>query len=238
MQIGTAHDGAIMANGTVVLVHSPLVGPTTWDPVARALVERGRQVALPSLLGMEDSPAPFWRWAVDRLLHSLASEEGPLTLVAHSGAGPLLPIVGAEADREISSYVFVDATIPAPTGSTPVVPAEFLPSLEALVERGRLPRWSQWWDEGTMRALVPDDGLRRRLEEEMPSLPMAYFSEAIPVPTRWPDAPCAYILFSEAYEPVAADARFRGWPTRRIAGEHLHIVVDPESVAQALIEMV
>ncbi len=211
MQIGTAHDGAIMANGTVVLVHSPLVGPTTWDPVARALVERGRQVALPSLLGMEDSPAPFWRWAVDRLLHSLASEEGPLTLVAHSGAGPLLPIVGAEADREISSYVFVDATIPAPTGS---------------------------WDEGTMRALVPDDGLRRRLEEEMPSLPMAYFSEAIPVPTRWPDAPCAYILFSEAYEPVAADARFRGWPTRRIAGEHLHIVVDPESVAQALIEMV
>jgi hypothetical protein len=40
-----------MGDEAFILVHSPLVGPSTWSPVARALEEGGHRVAVPSLLG-------------------------------------------------------------------------------------------------------------------------------------------------------------------------------------------
>jgi hypothetical protein len=227
-----------MAGEAFVLVHSPLVGPSTWSPVAQALEERGRHVTVPSLSGVTDSTPPHWRWCVNQLIQTLEPVPGPLVLVAHSAAGPLLPMVGVQVEREIRSYVFVDATIPARTGSTPLVPPEFLSFLDARAENGWLPKWSRWWGEETMRTLVPDDVRRGQLEEEMPSLPMSYFREAIPVPIGWPDAACSYVRLSEAYEPAAEDAESRGWPTRRLAGEHLHMVVDPRSVAEALLDLV
>ena len=33
----------------LVLVHSPLVGPATWDPVAKRLTGRGYEVSVPDL---------------------------------------------------------------------------------------------------------------------------------------------------------------------------------------------
>ena len=50
---------------TFALVHSPLVGPTTWSPVARELKRRGREAVVPSLLGVADAAAPQWRHVPD-----------------------------------------------------------------------------------------------------------------------------------------------------------------------------
>jgi hypothetical protein len=44
-----------------VLAHSPLVGPATWSLVVRELERRGRDAAVPSLLGIADAPSPQWR---------------------------------------------------------------------------------------------------------------------------------------------------------------------------------
>jgi hypothetical protein len=41
-----------------VLIHSPLIGPKTWLPVADELVRRGREALVPSLLGVAAAPAP------------------------------------------------------------------------------------------------------------------------------------------------------------------------------------
>jgi hypothetical protein len=221
-----------------ILVHSPVVGPTTWRPVADVLEAQGRRATIPSLQGVEDSTPPHWRWCADRLVEAIGAEAGPVVLIGHSGAGPLLPIVGTEISGDVRSYVFVDATIPERMGSTPIVPAELLEPLEALAVDGRVPKWSRWWDdEEAMRGLVPDDAIRERLEEELPSLPLTYFREAVPVPEGWPDAACGYLLFSAAYEPVAREAESRGWPTRHLPGEHLHMVVDPEAVAGAIVDL-
>jgi hypothetical protein len=127
-------------------------------------------------------------------------------------------MVSVQAERAIRAYVFVDATIPARSGSTPIVPSELLPCLEARAENGWVPKWSRWWNEEAMRTLVPDEEIRRHLEEEMSSLPVTYFQEAIPVPAGWPDAACSYVLFGEAYDAAAADAESRGWSIRRLPG--------------------
>lgn len=65
---------------------------------------------------------------------------------------------------------------------------------------------------------VPDDMLRAEIEDEMPSLPLAYFEEAVSVPRNWKEARCRYLRLSEPHEPVAADAESRGWPVIRVEG--------------------
>jgi hypothetical protein len=46
-----------------VLIHSPLVGPTSWSPVGQKLERRGRDAVVPSLLGVAEAPPPQW-WHV------------------------------------------------------------------------------------------------------------------------------------------------------------------------------
>jgi hypothetical protein len=43
-----------------VLIHSPLVGPASWSPVAHELERRGREALVHSLLGVAEAPAPQW----------------------------------------------------------------------------------------------------------------------------------------------------------------------------------
>lgn len=41
-----------------VLIHSPLVVPTSWLPVAQELERRGRVAVVPSLLGVSEATNP------------------------------------------------------------------------------------------------------------------------------------------------------------------------------------
>lgn len=43
----------------LILVHSPLVGPSTWRPVAEALNAGGYEARTPSLLGLSGGPGPY-----------------------------------------------------------------------------------------------------------------------------------------------------------------------------------
>jgi pimeloyl-ACP methyl ester carboxylesterase len=221
-----------------VLVHSPLVGPGTWAPVARELERRGRQAVVPSLLGPAEAPLPRWRHHVEAVRDAVQMLSDPLVLVGHSGGGLLLPVIADAVAPPVSGLIFVDSGVPASTGETPLVPESFLAHLRTLAVDGMLPPWSSWFGEDAMRKLVPEEPLRTALVREMPSLPLADFEERLPSPSGWDRLPCAYLLLSEAYEEEAAEAKERGWRVEQITGaQHFHIAVAPEANTDALIRL-
>ena len=56
----------------------------------------------------------------------------------------------------------------------------------------------------------------------------------MPSPPGWEDLPAAYLAFGDTYADERADAARRGWPVATLQGLHLHPLVDPAGVAEAL----
>jgi hypothetical protein len=224
--------------GQFVLVHSPSVGPATWSPVAGQLREAGHLVAVPSLLGVADGGPPFWPnvvAAVNAGLEGLEPSQ-PIVLAAHSNAGVFMPVIATGLTMPVACLIFVDATVPARSGHTPVAPSAFLSFLRGLAAPdGRLPRWTDWWDEKDVAPMFGgDERLRAAVTAEQPRLPFSYYAEHVPAPEGWDDHRCGYLVFGESYGGEADEARRRGWAVRELPGEHLHQIIDPAGVAAAL----
>ena len=224
----------------LVLIHNPLVGPTTWCPVARELERRGCEAVVPSLLGVAEAPPPQWRYVPEAVRSATARTDKAIVLVGHSGGGLLLPAIAQALTVEVAALVFVDSFLPPATGRLPLAPPEFMQYLRALSADGVLPKWSKWFGDDAMRELVADARLRAALEREMPRLPLSYFDGDVPVPGGWDANRCAYLLLAEnPYGVSAADARHRQWPVSEIRGaRHLAIATDPIPVTDALLALV
>jgi hypothetical protein len=222
-----------------VLVHSPLVGPTSWVPVARELERRGRVAVVPSLLGVAEAPEPQWRHVPDAVRTATRDLRQRIVLVGHSGAGLLLPVIADALAVEVAALMFVDSLLPPPAGPLLLGHPAFMDQLRAMATDGVLAPWSRWFGAQAMRELVPDERLRADLEAEMPRLPLAYFEATVPVPDGWANRrPCAYLLLSAPYAQSAAEARARGWPVIEIDGvQHLAIATDAGPVTQALLDL-
>lgn len=222
-----------------VLVHSPSVGPSTWQPVAEHLTAAGHQVQVPSLLHVGAGGPPFWPRVVGAVRDSLRQVPAgsPVTLVAHSNAGLFLPAIRSGLDRTVTGSVFVDAALPARSGPTPVASPELLEFLRPMAVNGQLPRWTDWWDGADIAPMFPfsDPTTRRTVVEEQPALPLSYYEQDVPVPDGWDDHPCSYLLSGPPYDDVAAEARERGWLTAHLPGQHLHQIVDPAGTARHLV---
>ena len=224
----------------LVLVHSPSVGPLTWAPVKRRLDAAGAVTILPSLVGVADAQPPFWRSvagtvraAIDRL-----PPDQPVVVVAHSNAGLFVPVIVESAPRPVAGCLFVDAALPAADGPTPVASAEHLHFLRPKLVDGRLPRWTDWWDEADVAPMFPDARTRAAVCAEQPRLPLSYYQERVPAAAGWADRPCGYLLFGPPYEPMARDAEQRGWAVEHVPGRHLHQLVDPAAVTATITAMV
>jgi pimeloyl-ACP methyl ester carboxylesterase len=162
----------------------------------------------------------------------------PIVLVGHSGGGLLLPAIADATVPEVARLIFVDSGVPATRGETPLATPEFLEHLRSLAIEGVLPPWSSWWGEEAMTELVPDEATRAALVSELPSLPLSYFEQSSPSPAGWDRVECAYLLFSDAYREQADEAGRRGWRVEEISGaQHLHTVVDPVAVTDALLRL-
>ncbi|MEV5611157.1 alpha/beta hydrolase [Streptomyces sp. NPDC052225] len=223
-----------------VLVHSPSVGPSTWRPVADHLTAAGHQVRVPSLLNVGAGAAPFWPRVVDAVREDLRQvpADRPVAWVAHSNAGLFLPAIRSALDRPVAGSVFVDAALPARAGSTPVASPELLEFLRPMAVNGRLPRWTDWWDEADVAPMFTDPEMRQTVVEEQPTLPLSYYEQRVPVPEGWDDHPCSYLLFGPPYDDLADEARARGWRVAHLPGEHLHQIIDPAGTARHLVELV
>jgi hypothetical protein len=215
---------------TYVLMHSPSVGPATWAPVARCLPGS----IVPSLTHVGAAGPPFWpavAGTVATAINRLPAGER-VVLVAHSNAGLFVPAVVAASERTVGALVFVDAAVPARPGPTAVVSPEFLPFLRAMAgDDGLLPPWTTWWDEAEVAPMFPDAGTRRTVEAEQPRLPLTYYEQLVPAPPGWDDRTCGYVLFAPPYDGIAAEC---GWPVEHLPGRHLHQLVDPDAVAEAI----
>lgn len=231
----------VTQDSVYVLIHSPLVGPLTWTPVAGEMRQRGLDVLVPHLEDSPDSKDPFWKQHADSVSRSMTDvpEGSHLILVAHSGAGPLLPVIRKSIPNPVHAYVFVDAGIPQ-DGATrlelmkyedPAWTAQFQQELES---GERFPNWS-FTD---LQEVIPNETLRRQMVAELHPRGLDFFNERIPVFEGWPDAPCVYIQFSSMYQKPAALARQNGWPTEELTAGHFHMLVDPAAVADKLIDAV
>lgn len=223
-----------------LFVHSLLLGPLTWAPVATRLASLGMVTAIPSLVGVTvlEEP-PFWPRVVGKVKEAVEQlpPGEPILIVAHSNAGLFVPVIAHAVRPPVAGCLFVDATLPARTGASPATTPERLHQLRSMATDGRLPRWTTWWPEDEVARLFPDPQTRSAVTAEQPRLPLSYYEQKIPVPAGWDDRPCGYLLFGPPYHHLAQEARERGWDVEQVPGEHLHQLVDPDAVAQRIAAM-
>src|SRR5258708_25004940 len=98
----------------LLLVHSPLVGPATWDLVAAELAGRGCEVGVPDLAGTVTAGPPYCPRQAEVIARSASGR--PAILIGHSGAGPLLAAAGALIAQG-PGYIFAHAGL-SPPGQT------------------------------------------------------------------------------------------------------------------------
>lgn len=213
---------------TFVLASSPLVGPTSVEPLGDALRVLGHTVSTP--------PVPADLEAFVGAVSADLAQADEAVLVPFSAAGPrAFAVADVQRPRAI---VFLDARLPA-DGHAPDAEPAFAKLLDALPQDadGRLPVWSTWWPDEVMSTLCPDPVRRAELVEGCPRVPRAMFSQPIPAPAY--DGPCGFVMLSEAYRDQRDVAAERGWPVSEVeAATHLSPFVDPDVVASALVSTV
>lgn len=220
----------------MLFVHSPLVGPSTWRPVARRSAGT-TDVRVPDLTTISRSGPPYWRTFVHEAVAAVSAAEENVFVVGHSGAGVYLPLIGQRLGTRLAGLVFVDAPVPPQSGVHRTAP-----DLEALLDeqtqKGILRKWWDWWPADALSAAIPEPALRETLRAEMPRLPRALYDEAVPIPDGWSDWPCAYVKLSDAYDADAAEAARRGWPWTAVKGHHLTLVTEPDLILAAITSMI
>ena len=214
-----------------VLLHSPLLGPLTWQGVARELADRGLAAEAPAWTPLAEVAGDFYASLAKAMARTIEDGGGdPVILVAHSGAGALAPALAQALGAPVIGVILVDAILPHPGLSwLDTAPPALREDLTLGSQGGELPSWDAWWPPGALERLVPDPGLRAALLGELGPLPLAYFEEPAPAATL--TGAVGYLQLSGAYEDQAQIARQRGWLSRRLQLNHLSPLTAPREVA-------
>ncbi|MEO3747272.1 hypothetical protein [Plantactinospora sp. B5E13] len=216
-----------------VLIPSPFLGPAVWAPVASALrADFGVTAVVPA----PPDPAPTSPAAVLAAIEKGLPDSDDLVLVPHSNAGLYVPAI--VMTRPVRGAVFVDAVLPPARGDVPVAPARLRDMLRDHVgPDGTLPPWTRWWPEESVVRLFPDAETRARVEAEQARMPFEYLAARVDLPDGWDAVSAGYLSFGDTYADEREDARARGWPARRMLGDHLHMLRDPAGVAAGIMEL-
>lgn len=217
----------------LVLMASALLGPAAWTPVESELRSRGWDVVTAPLADEADPVTP----ADAALAYATATPaDRPVVLIPHSNAGNFVPTL--IEIRNVVRVVFVDATIPVASGTQPLAPPELLASIESLVdEDGLLPPWTEWFQARQRAALFPDAATRFHIEAQQPQLPVSFLDAELAIEPGWNQTPASYLAFGSTYATDVDRARALGWPVLQLEGLHLHMLVDPVGVADAIIDL-
>ncbi|MQA93387.1 MAG: hypothetical protein GEV11_01675 [Streptosporangiales bacterium] len=229
--MSSAVHNAGMRPGTIVLLHSPLTTADAWGELPGRLRTHGLAVLVPRITDDESPPYAARYVARAALEINAAAPATPLLLVAHSGAGPLLPAIGAAqraAHRLVGGYVFLDAGLPQ--GGSP----NRLDRLEAEMPEA-LPPLRELFAAG---GVYPDWDPPAGLEGTLRPRGEAFFTEALPTAPDWPDAPGGYLRTSDAYDAAARQAELRGWPVLRRDLGHFPGHEHPAETTSALLDLI
>lgn len=214
----------------IVLLHSPLVGPHSLEPLRDALAGAGDRCFLPSPPDRQ-SREPAWREWPAILLEQLPALESPI-VIGHSMAGLLAARLAAEFDG--AAMICLDANMPPAEGPTPPIDPGFRGFMETLpATDGVLPPWHRWWPNDVFEGVPVDPELRERIEAEIPALPLSWFDDAFDMPD-WSAADRAFIRLGAWFDEEANRAEAAGWPVVRIEGTHLHPSSRPKETAATI----
>ncbi len=226
-----------------VLIPSFLLGPETWHGVGEILGRLGYEsvIASPATTTPRDTDH-IGPW-VDQVVEAAMTEaEGPVVLVAHSASCPRLPLVARrliDNGRDVHTMIAVNGRIAWTDGLSPI---EADPPLRDLLDgmvrpNDYLPPWHRWWGSMILD-MVPSEDIRKRVFSEAKPVPRALFDQPIEVPALPDTVRWAFLATGKMYEPSYEQAKAAGWPVARLDGEHLHIVVDPVTVAGILLSLI
>jgi hypothetical protein len=217
----------------LVLGHSPYLGPTSWEATAAQLTAMGYDVEVPDLRRALRE-APCVSSFIAAITAAVERTPGALTaVVGHSRCGPFLP-AAVHGCAAVTALLYVDAALPYPGRSwADQASPEQVDAMRRKAAAGRLPRWSDWWDDDSaLEGLVPDPMLRARLIDEMPQVPSGFLDERLP-DLDW-HGRSGYLQLSTAYTDYAAAAQHAGWPVERRDLDHLAILTAPTDAASAI----
>lgn len=221
---------------TLLFVHSPVAGPTTWTATAKLLQQNGFRCVVPDLTGVTASGAPYYP-ALAAAAGAATDDRAPdpVVMIAHSAAGALLPAIAEYVGRRTRGAVFVDAMLPQPGRSWfDTAPPGSEAQLRGLAVDGFLPPYHEWFPPGELADLVPDPAVRRRLAAESPRLPVAYFEEPAPFVRFADSVSCAFLRLGAPFDRAADKAERLGWWVARREWDHLRMVSDPGAVADLI----
>ena len=94
------------------------------------------------------------------------------------------------------------------------------------------------WSEEALRSDVKDRPTRMRLMNASPRVPVALYDERVSVPTNWPDVPCGYLDLTGEHVSAVEAANLGGWAVTVLEGSPLAPFVDPDMVAQTIVELI
>jgi pimeloyl-ACP methyl ester carboxylesterase len=224
---------------TLLFVHSPVVGPSTWEYTAEVLQEKGFGCIVPDLTGVATTDPPYYPKYAMAAAAAAGDTSDTVVLVGHSAAGALLPAIAEAVGDRTRGAVFVDAMLPQPGRSWFDTAASGMEAeLRGLADDGVLPPWHEWLPPGALADLVPDPARRERLIAETPRLPVAYFDEPAP-PARFTESvACAFLRLGPPFDPAADKAQRLGWWVARRDWDHLRMVSAPEAVADLIAQAI
>ena len=220
---------------TFILIYSPLVGPLFWKPTAAALTTIGCAAITPRITSPANRAGSYVRLHVDQIADQLPDVSDPdVFLVAHSGAGALLPAL--RVDMALSpAMIFVDCDLPEQGKSRfDQFPPEALAAFRAEASSGMLP---VLWSESDLQSTLVRADIRRCFVEELRPTPLRVYEEPIPVGIGVEERDHGYVLLTGQYQDSFDIASARGWVTERHESSHFHPLNDPARMAGMLVRV-
>ena len=224
---------------TLLFVHSPVAGPSTWIYTAEVLQQNGFDCKVPDLTGVAGTGPPYYSKYASAAAAAVDTGVDSVVLVGHSAAGALLPAIAEAVGDRTTGAVFVDAMLPQPGRSWfDTAPPGLEAQLRGLAVDGMLPPYHEWFPPGALADWVPDPQRRPRLIAEIPRMPVAYFDEPAP-PTRFTESvACAFVRLGAPFDAAADKAERLGWWVARRDWDHLRMLSDPHAVADLVVQAI
>ena len=215
----------------MLLVHSPLLGPSSLRRLAAHATAVGIDVVLPDLTAMTAAAQPHLAYT-GRAIDAGRGLAVPVAVIGHSGAGPFLPTI-RDALGPQAVAVFVDAVVPPRTGQHRTRDG-LRDLLDQQTRDGTLRPWLDWWPPEVIEQVLPDPADAAALRADMPMVPRSFYDHDVGVPIGWSERACGFVQLSTAYDADHDGAVDRGWPTEQVISTHLAVHTRPAEVFGAI----